>query len=154
MKLAITSTGNELDSNLDPRFGRAAYFIIVDPETMAFEVVENSQNLNLPQGAGIQSAQLIAAKGAKALITGHCGPNAMQTLSAAGVQVYLGQAGTVQGLVDKYNNGQLTPTIEANASAHAGTGGKGMGPGQGMGRGRGMGGRGMGGRGTGGAGAR
>jgi len=88
------------------------------------------------------------------VITGHCGPNAMQALSAAGVQVYVGQAGTVQGLVDKFNNGQLSPTTEANASAHAGTGGKGMGPGQGMGRGRGMGGRGMGGRGAGGGGAR
>ena len=73
------------------------------------------------------------------MITGHCGPNAMQTLSAAGVQVYVGQAGSVQGLVDKFKNGQLTPTTEANASAHAGMGGKGMGRGQGMGRGRGMG---------------
>ena len=154
MKLAITSTGKKLDSNLDPRFGRAAYFIIVDPKTMAFEVVENSQNLNLPQGTGIQSAQFIADQGAKALITGHCGPNAMQTLSAAGVPVYVGQAGTVQDLVDKFNNGQLKPTTEANASAHAGTGGKGIGRGQGMGRGRGMGGRGMGGRGTGAGGAR
>jgi len=149
MKLAITSTGKELDSNLDPRFGRAAYFLIIETDSMSFEVFDND-NASLGGGAGIQSAQLIVAKGAKALITGHCGPNAMQTLSASGVQVYVGQAGTVQGIVDKFKNGQLTPTTEANASAHAGTGGKGMGRGQGMGRGRGMGGRGMGGRGTGG----
>ena len=153
MKLAITSTGKELDSNLDPRFGRAAYFLIVETDSMSCEVFDND-NAALSGGAGIQSAQLIAAQGAKALITGHCGPNAMQTLTAAGVQVYVGQAGTVQSLVDKFKNGQLTPTTEANASAHAGTGGKGLGPGQGMGRGRGMGGRGMGGRGTGGGGAR
>ena len=150
MRIAITSEGKDLNANLDPRFGRVAYFIIVDPETMVFEVVENSQNLNLPQGAGIQAGKTIADNNVDVLITGHCGPNAMQTLSAAGVQVYVGQAGSVQGLVDKFKNGQLTPTTEANASAHAGMGGKGMGPGQGMGRGRGMGGRGMGGRGTGG----
>ena len=154
MRIAITSTGKELESNLDPRFGRAAYILIFETDDMSFEVFDN-ENAALGGGAGIQSAQLIAAKGAKALITGHCGPNAMQTLFAAGVQVYLGQVGTVQGLVDKYKNGQLTPTDEANASAHAGTGGKGMGPGQGMGSGQGMGrGRGMGGRGTGGAGTR
>ena len=153
MKLAISSSGKDLAAKLDPRFGRCRYFLIIETDDMSFEVFDN-ENAALGGGAGIQSAQLIAAKGAKALVTGHCGHNAMQTLSAAGVQVYLGQVGTAQGLVDKYKNGQLTPTTEANASAHAGTGGKGMGPGQGMGRGRGMGGRGMGGSGAGGAGAR
>ena len=153
MKIAISSSGQDLAAQLDPRFGRCRYYLIIETDTMGFEVFDND-NAALGGGAGIQSAQFIAAKGAKALITGHCGPNAMQTLSAAGVQVYVGQAGTIQGLVDKFQNGQLTPTTEANASAHAGMGGKGMGPGQGMGRGRGMGGKGMGGRGTGGAGAR
>ena len=153
MKIAISSSGQDLAAQLDPRFGRCRYFLIIETDTMNFEVFDND-NAALGGGAGIQSAQFIAAKGAKALITGHCGPNAIQTLSAAGVQVYVGQAGTVQGLVDKFKNNQLTPTTEANASAHAGTGGKGLGPGQGMGRGRGMGGRGMGGRRTGGGGAR
>ncbi len=153
MKLAISSSGQDLSSQLDPRFGRCRYFLIIETDTMNFEVFDND-NAALGGGAGIQSAQFIAAKGAKAVITGHCGPNAIQTLSAAGVQVYVGQAGRVQDLADKFQNGQLTPTTVANASAHAGTGGKGMGPGQGMGRGRGMGGRGMGGRGTGGGGAR
>jgi predicted Fe-Mo cluster-binding NifX family protein len=115
---------------------------------MKCEVFDN-ENAALGGGAGIQSAQFIAAKGAEALITGHCGPNAMQTLSAAGMQVYVGQAGTIQELLDKFKKGQLTTTTEANASPHAGMGGKGMGPGQGRGRGRGMGGRGMGGGGTG-----
>ena len=153
MKLSISSSGKDLSSQLDPRFGRCRYFLIIDTDTMDFEVFDNN-NAALGGGAGIQSAQLIATKGAKALITGHCGPNAMQTLSAAGLQVHLGHSGTVQSLVDKFKNGQLTPATEANAAPHAGTGGKGMGPGQGMGRGRGMGGRGMGGRGTGGGGAR
>jgi predicted Fe-Mo cluster-binding NifX family protein len=153
MKIAISSSGQDLAAPLDPRFGRCRYFLIIETDTMSFEAFDND-NAALGGGAGIQSAQFIAAKGAKAVITGHCGPNAMQTLSAAGVQVYVGQSGSVQSLVDKFKNGQLTPTTEANASAHAGTGGKGMGPGQGMGRGRGMGGRGMGGRGTGGGGRR
>jgi predicted Fe-Mo cluster-binding NifX family protein len=153
MKIAISSSGQDLAAQLDIRFGRCSYFLIIETDTMNFEVFDNN-NATLGSGAGIQSAQLIAVKGAKALITGNCGPNAMQTLSAAGIQVYLGQSGSVQGLVDKYKNSRLTPATEANASAHAGMGGKGMGPGQGMGRGRGMGGRGMGGRGAGGGGTR
>jgi len=144
MKIAISSSGPDLAAQLDIRFGRCRYFLIIETDTMNFEVFDNI-NTALGGGAGIQSAQLIAAKGAKALITGNCGPNAIQTLSAAGIQVYLEQSGSVQGLVDKYKNGQLTPATEANAAAHAGMGGKGMGPGQGMGRGRGKGGRGMGG---------
>jgi predicted Fe-Mo cluster-binding NifX family protein len=144
MKLAISSSGQDLAARLDPRFGRCRYFLIIETDTMDFEVFDND-NAALGGGAGIQSAQFIAAKGAKTLITGHCGPNAIQTLTAAGVQVYVGQTGTVQDLVEKFKNGQLTPTAEANASAHAGMGGKGMGRGQGMGRGRGMGGRGTGG---------
>ena len=113
MKIAISSSGQDLAAQLDPRFGRCRYFLIIETDSMSFEVFDND-NAALGGGAGIQSAQFIAAKGAKALITGHCGPNAMQTLSAAGVQVYVGQAGTIQGIVDKFKNGQLTPTTEAN----------------------------------------
>ena len=143
MKIAISSSGKDLAAQLDPRFGRCRYFLIIETDDLSFEVFDN-ENAALGGGAGIQSAQLIASKGAKALITGHCGPNAMQTLSAAGAQVYVGQAGTIQDLVEKFKNGELTPTAEANVSAHAGLGGKSMG------RGQGMGGRGTGGRGTGG----
>ncbi len=147
MKIAISSSGQDLAAQLDPRFGRCRYFLIIETDDMRFEVFDN-ENAALGGGAGIQAAQFIAAKGAKAVITGRCGPNAMQTLSAAGIQVYVGQTGTVQSLVEKFKNGQLTPTTEANASAHAGMGGKGMGRGQGMGRGRSMGGRGTGGGGA------
>ena len=136
MKIAVSSSGKDFNAQLDPRFGRCRYFLIIETDTMKCEVFDN-ENAALGGGAGIQSAQFIAAKGAEALITGHCGPNAMQTLSAAGVHVYVGQAGTIQGLVDKFNNGQLTTTTEANTSTHAGMGGKGMGRGQGMGRDRG-----------------
>jgi len=127
MKIAISSSGQDLAAQLDPRFGRCRYFLIIETDTMDFEVFDND-NAALGGGAGIQSAQFIAAKGAKALITGHCGPNAMQTLSAAGVQVYVGQAGSVKDIV------------ETSVAAHAGMGGMGGGQGRGMGRGRGMGG--------------
>lgn len=142
MKIAVSSSGKDLNAQLDPRFGRCRYFLIIETDTMEFEVFDN-ENAALGGGAGIQAAQFVASKGAKAVITGHCGPNAMQTLSAAGVQVYAGQAGTIQGIVDKFNSGELTTTTEANAPAHAGMGAKSMG--QGMGRGRGRGGRGTGG---------
>ena len=135
MKIAVSSSGKDFNAQLDPRFGRCRYFLIIETDTMKCEVFDN-ENAALGGGAGIQSAQFIAAKGAEALITGHCGPNAMQTLSAAGMQVYVGQAGTIQELLDKFKKGQLATTTEANASPHAGMGGKGMGRGQGTGRGR------------------
>jgi len=139
MKIAISSSGQDLAAQLEPRFGRCRYFLIIETDTMSFEVFDND-NAARGGGAGIQSAQFIADKGAKALITGHCGPNAMQTLSAAGVQVYVGQSGSVSDIVETYQNGKLTPTTEASVAAHAGMGGMGGGPGRGMGRGRGMGG--------------
>ena len=148
MKIAISSSGQDLAAQLDPRFGRCRYFLIIETDTMSFEIFDNA-NADRGGGAGIQAAQFIAAKGARALITGHCGPNAMQALSAAGVQVCIGQSGTVQELVDNFKNGQLTPTTEANPSPQAGMGATRVGRGQGMGRGRGAGGRGMGGSGAG-----
>jgi predicted Fe-Mo cluster-binding NifX family protein len=118
MKLAITSTGKELDSNLDPRFGRAAYFIIVEPETKAFEVVENSQNLNLPQGAGIQAGKTIIDHHIDVLITGHCGPKAFKVLQHAGVKVMTGASGTVADAIAQFNNGELETSAEADVEGH------------------------------------
>jgi predicted Fe-Mo cluster-binding NifX family protein len=149
MRIAISSVGKELDSNLDPRFGRCSYFLIIETDDLSFEVFEN-ENAALGGGAGIQSAQFVASKGAQAVITGNCGPNALQTFTAAAVQVYVGQAGPIKDIVNKYKNGELTPTTEANAPLHAGAGGMGMGRGKGMGRGREMGGGGGGGMGGGG----
>jgi len=126
-------------AQLDPRFGRCSYFLIIETDDLSFEVFEN-ENAALGGGAGIQSAQFVASKGIKAVITGNCGPNAIQVLSAAGVQVYTGQSGSVKDIVETYKIGQLTPTTEASVSAHAGMGGMGGGQGRGMGRGRGMGG--------------
>jgi len=118
MKLAITSTGKELGSNLDPRFGRAAYFIIVDPETMVFEVVENSQNLNLPQGAGIQAGKTIVDNHVDALITGHCGPKAFKVLQKAGAKIMTGAGGTVRDAIAQFNNGELEISSESDVEGH------------------------------------
>ena len=138
MKIAVSSSGQDLDTQLDPRFGRCPFFLIIDTNDMNFDVFEN-ENAALGGGAGIQAAQFVASKGVKAVVTGNCGPNAMQVLSAGGVQTYAGQTGTIKDVVEKFKNGKLTPTTEANVSLHTGTGGMGMGRGKGMGRGRGMG---------------
>jgi len=118
MKIAISSSGKTLDSALDPRFGRAEYFIIVDPETMDFEVLENRQNFNLPQGAGIQAAKSIADNKADALITGHCGPKAFRVLQAAGVKIMTGASGTVSDVIEqlKAENLKLQPRRMSKAT--------------------------------------
>ena len=86
MKVAVSASGPDLDATIDPRFGRCAYFVIVDTDDMNFEAFDND-NIALGGGAGIQSAQFVASKGANVVLTGNCGPNAVQTLSAAGVEV-------------------------------------------------------------------
>jgi len=118
MKLAISSTGKELNSNLDPRFGRAAYFIILDAETMDFEAVENTQNLNLPQGAGIQAGKAIADHHVDALITGHCGPKAFKVLQNAGVKIVTGAGGKVADAVEQFIKGELTLSADADVEGH------------------------------------
>jgi predicted Fe-Mo cluster-binding NifX family protein len=156
MKIAITSTGPTLDDPVDPRFGRCAYFVIVETNDMSFEAFDN-ESIALGTGAGIQSAQFVASKGVDALITGNCGPKALQTLSAAKIEVFVGQSGTVRGIVERYKRGDIKSTDTPNVTDHYGTGsgvdmnqgmrkgcsgGKGMGRGIGMGHGMGMG-RGM-----------
>jgi predicted Fe-Mo cluster-binding NifX family protein len=149
MKLAISSSGKDLNSQLDPRFGRCAYFLVINPDDMGFEVFNNDSAV-LGGGAGIQSAQFVASKGVDAVITGNCGPNAVQTLTAAGVELFAGQTGTVKEVVERFKKGQLRPTSEANVDSHFGMApGAGSGPGGGMGGGRGMGGGMGGGRGMG-----
>jgi len=148
MKIAISASSSDLGASVDPRFGRCPYFLFIDTETMEFEAVENP-NISSASGAGIQSAQLIANKGAKALLTGSCGPNAFQTLQAAGVEVIVGVMGSVKEAVEQYKAGKFQPIAQPNVPSHFGLGGA-VGPGFGMGRGTG---RGMG-RGTGKSGGR
>jgi predicted Fe-Mo cluster-binding NifX family protein len=145
MKIAVSSNGKDLDALIDPRFGRCAYFLIIETDDMSFEVFDN-QSISLGGGAGIQSAQFISSKGAKAVITGNCGPNAVKTLAAAGIEVFLGNTGIIREALQKFKNGELTSTKSSNAHENSGltvrtSFGRGMGIGgqRGMGRSRGMG---------------
>lgn len=118
MKIAITTSGSDLNAPLDSRFGRAPKFLIYDLETKTFEVVDNEQNLNAAQGAGIQSAQNIARLDVKALITGHCGPKAFRVLQAAKINIYNTSAATVAEALDSYQAGKLAEAADADVEGH------------------------------------
>ena len=134
----MTATAGDLNAQLDPRFGRSQYFVIVDSDTMAFEAVPN-EAVNAPGGAGIQAAQAMVNKGVDVVISGNMGPNAFQVLSTAGVKIATGAYGTVKEAVEMYKSGKLSETGTSTVAAHTGMG---VGVIPGMGRGRG-GGRGM-----------
>ena len=132
MKVAISSSGKDLDCQIDPRFGRCQYFIFVDPETMEFEASEN-EGLMASGGAGVQAAQLIAQKGAGSLITGNLGPNAASALSASGIKVHLVSGGTVREVTEAFKAGKLQEASGATVPPHFGMGGgRGMGGRQGL----------------------
>ena len=140
MKVAVSSSENHLDSPIDPRFGRCAYFVIVDTDDMSFEAFDN-EGIALGGGAGIQSSQFVASKGIGAIITGNIGPNAVQTLSAAGIDIFTGQTGSVREAVERYRRGDIQPQGSPNVTDHYGIDGGGSEIGRmcGMGRGMGMG---------------
>jgi predicted Fe-Mo cluster-binding NifX family protein len=147
MKVAVSSSGKNLESLIDPRFGRCAYFLLVETDDMSFEVFDN-QSISLGGSAGIKSAQLISSTGAKAVITGNCRPDAIQSLTAAGIEVFLGNIGIAREVLQKHKNGQLTSTTTADSSEYSGLGGRtsfgrgrGLGGQRGMARGRRMGGK-------------
>jgi len=139
MKIAVSATVPGLDAEVDPRFGRCQYFIIVDPQTMEFEALDNS-NAMAAGGAGISTAQMIAGKGVEVVLTGNCGPNAYQTLSAAGIQAITGVSGKIKDAIEAYKAGKLQPNTQPSVGSHYGMGaGMGRGAGRGMGMGMGMG---------------
>lgn len=122
MKIAVSATGPSLDAALDPRFGRCSHFVLVETDDGRFEAVENSSGY-LGGGAGIQAARLVAGRGAKAVLTGDCGPNAHQTLSAAGIEVIVGCRGTVQEAVELFKSGGLRAASAPSVNGHSGRGG-------------------------------
>ena len=119
MKIAVTATGADLASEVDPRFGRCEYIVIVEPETMQFEALGNT-GLTASGGAGIATGQLVAGKGVNVVLTGNCGPNAHQVLTAAGIEIVTGVSGTVRDAVIQYQAGTLQPSSQANVAAHHG----------------------------------
>jgi predicted Fe-Mo cluster-binding NifX family protein len=118
MKIAVTSMGQDLDASVDPRFGRAAYILIVDAESLDYEVLDNAENVNAFKGAGIQAATMISDKKADVLLTGFCGPNAFKALDAAQVKVAGDVSGTVREAVAAFVGGKVKITTEPNAQAH------------------------------------
>ena len=118
MKVAVTSQGKELSSDIDPRFGRARWLLLVDTQTGLSEAYDNAVNLNIAQGAGIQTGQNVANLGAEAVITGNVGPNAFKTLDAANVKVYLSKAKTIQEAIGSYKAGELNEVTQANVEGH------------------------------------
>lgn len=143
MKICVTAGASGLDAPMDPRFGRCPFFVLVDLDSMIESSIPNS-NVNASSGAGIQAAQEIARQGALALITGNIGPNAMQTLSAARIEVYQHQGGgSVRDVVEKFKRGEIMKIAAPSVPGHAGMGqgrGRGGGAGQGSGSGSGLGG--------------
>lgn len=118
MIIAVTSEGDTTDSKVDPRFGRAKFFLIYNDEYGRWEPVDNKQNFQAAQGAGIQAATTIANKKCNVLITGHCGPKAFRALSAAGVGVYLCDSGTVKETLEKFQKGELKKVDSADVEGH------------------------------------
>ncbi|MBU8849686.1 MAG: NifB/NifX family molybdenum-iron cluster-binding protein [Desulfobacterales bacterium] len=165
MKIGISSTGKDMNSQIDPRFGRCAYFMVIQTDDMSFDVFDNEYK-SMGGGAGIQAANFIHSKDVEVVLTGNCGPNAMNVFSECKIDVVTGQAGLIKDVVGKFKKGELKPSVSPTVNEKSGvaddTGqgnngsqgrgrcmggtGRGMGRGQGAGRGQGQGmgsGRGM-----------
>jgi len=138
MKIVVAASGNTLEAQVDPRFGRCAWFVIVDTDSMAYEAVENPGAL-AGGGAGVQAAQLVASVGAQAVVAGHMGPNAYQVLAAGGIQILPFAGGTVRQAVEAFKEGKLTPAAAPTVGLHFGMAGGAGAPGGGAGMGRGAG---------------
>ena len=121
MKICVSSTGENLDADVDPRFGRCRYFLIVDSDTLNFNSISNESNI-ASGGAGIQAAQTVAKTGANVVITGNIGPNAFQTLQAAGIKVITGANGFIKDIVKRFNNGEFKETNIPSVKSHYGMG--------------------------------
>lgn len=107
MKIVVTAQGLTPDSPVDPRFGRAATFVVFDTETGAVTAVRNDEGVNASVGAGVRAAETVSRLGADTLITGYCGPKALRALQAAGIEVLVGASGTVSEAMDRLAAGEL-----------------------------------------------
>jgi predicted Fe-Mo cluster-binding NifX family protein len=114
MKIAVTASGDTLESKVDPRFGRARWFLIVDTESGEHEAIDNLSSVEAASGAGVQSAQRVVDSGAEYLITGRCGPNAARALENGGIKVIEGVGGTVMDAIDAIKKGGLLETASGD----------------------------------------
>lgn len=118
MKIVVTSSGTDMSDEVDPRFGRAKYLLVVDTATGESKACDNAQNLAAAQGAGIQAARNVAELGVEAVVTGNVGPKAFTTLQASGVKIYVGASGSVADAVEQFKAGQLECANQANVEGH------------------------------------
>lgn len=118
MKVLVTTSGTDLNAPMDNRFGRARTFLVYDTDTETFDVVDNQQNLNAAQGAGVQAAQAAAQLGVQAVVTAHCGPKAFRVLQAAGVKVFTTDARTVAEALAQFRDGKLREAETADVEGH------------------------------------
>lgn len=130
MKVAVSSTGDSMESGVDPRFGRCPTFIVVDTESDEYKAMNNS-SVGSAHGAGIGAAQAVAQLGVEAVITGHVGPNAHMALSRAGIKIYTVEGGSVREALEGLKEGSLTSVTAPTVGGHFGQGGRG---GRGQGR--------------------
>lgn len=120
MLIAVTAKSCDPDSEVDPRFARAQCFHIIDTETGELKVIDNTENLNAMQGAGIQASELITKHKVEAVLTGHCGPRAFQTLGAAGIKIVTGVEGKVKDAIEKFKKGQYKFSSSPDVQSHWG----------------------------------
>ncbi len=119
MKLAITTSGTDLDAPVDIRFGRARGFVVVEMDTGSFQYLDNSEASSAGQGAGIQAAKLMAGHGVQVVLTGHCGPNAFRALQAAGIRVCTGlTGGSIREAIEQFKAGALQEATGADVQGH------------------------------------
>lgn len=117
MKICITSEGQTLEDQVDPHLGRAVFFLLVDTDTMSCQAMPNEAG-QAQGGAGVRAAEQIIRAGAKAVLTGHCGPHACRTLQAVGVEIYSGLSGTVRQALQAFQEGRLKPDSQPSGPAH------------------------------------
>lgn len=122
MKIAISSSGTDQSAQVDPRFGRCQYFIIVDTDSGKTDAIPNAAQ-SAGGGAGIQAAQTIADQGAETVLTGNVGPNAHRALQAAKISVATGVSGTVSDAVKGFQEGKYTATDSPTVQSHFGMSG-------------------------------
>jgi len=120
MLIAVTAKSNDPESEVDPRFGRAQCFHLIEKETGDLKVIENQENQDLMQGAGVQTAELIVSNNVEVVLTGHCGPRAFQTLKAAGIKIVTGVEGKVKNAVEKFKQDQYKTTDSPDVQSHWG----------------------------------
>ena len=122
MKIAITITSPSLESEVDPRFGRGAYLLVIDPDTLEWQAFPNS-GVNASGGAGIQAAQFLVDHQVDAAISGDFGPNAFDAQKAAGISMFLfGPCRTVGETIQRYQSGQLEPLAAPAGGGRMGRG--------------------------------